>query len=136
MMLVKPLMFALLAAQPGLPPCQRFPLSPHATVEIGARGADTGYSDVDVEMCHRFALTPAQVRRRFRIYHQTDGSEVHDMYMWLPCWQRGTILERGKREGSLMATTYPDGKWKQLGGPYDDDASGGEDPHWQTLRCR
>ena len=115
-----------------------YPLPIKANVKIGESGSNP--SNSEEPLCHGFTLSQHQVRNRFRTYHHLADTEEHDYYEWFPCWVRGTVHLTGRdfffraNYGNTMETNFPDGKFKVLGGLYDDDPSGEipkHDPRYQ-----
>jgi hypothetical protein len=106
----------------------RFAIPRTAEIKIIGFGADD--KDATAEACKDFRLTSAQVRSYFRKAHQLKPAELHDYYLWSPCWVDGAITIHGKsfpwriRAGNTIKTTYPDGTDKMLGAEHSDDPAG------------
>lgn len=105
-----------------------FQLPSQAQVFIGAAGRDK--TDKSSEGCRDFKLNKAQIREIFSTYHEVTPFELHNNYLWAPCYIDGAVQFRGKkfkwriRVGNTLETAFPDGKWKVLGGAYTDTPSG------------
>ena len=101
-------------------------LPPSAKIKITSKGNDDQSSSMTCEELN--VLTPKRVRELFASYRLVDGVELHK-YLWAPCFAQGTIEIQGKsffwkfRPGNTLATDFPDGKSKILGGSVSDDSS-------------
>ncbi len=99
-----------------------------AQVIVGLAGQDR--DDHSSDGCRKFKLNEKQVREIFSDYHELTSRELHDHYLWAPCYVDGIARVGARtfnwriRAGNTLETTYPDGKKKVLGGAYTDSPSG------------
>ena len=107
-----------------------FALPPSATVNVGSKFYET--TNENKIFCESYKLSPTQVRRMFRTYHELHAGEMHDHYLYAACGIRGTVKVNGQvfhwesDPGNTMRTDYPDGTLRTLGGKYTDDMGAGE----------
>lgn len=106
----------------------RYAIPKKAILEIFSVAID-GNSNTSDACAKDFSLTPEKVRKLFKESHLLKVRELHDHYIWAPCFIRGTLTLKGKkytweiRPGNTISTTFPDGKEKILGGKYTDGSS-------------
>jgi len=80
--------------------------------------------------CQNEKPTEEEIKRQFRIAHELSPKDLHDNYIWSPCYAEGTISKDGKvmkwrfRIGNVIETTFPDEKEKSLGGEPSDSPAG------------
>src|SRR5690349_20610355 len=103
----------------------KFSLPRNAEIKILKSGRDD--STETWAVCERdFKLSNKKIRGIFKTYSELTDRELHDDYIWAPCYIEGIISIAQKsftwraRPGNLLETDYPDGKKRILGGQLSD----------------
>ena len=130
-----PLVLAFWMQLPSTGPIAHLPPVPsRARIVVGTKPVTKSNGD-DNECAHAFRPTPLFIRRMMVGFHLEREGEI-ESYSQYGCAYEGQILLDGKvfsisYEGlENLSTTWPDGKDKQLFGPYPD----GADPDRPTKR--